>query len=80
MAEKKKVYLIEMNLDGPWKPSVMIATYPKQIEAMVEKFIKTKASCATMANIRYKRMSDAEQVLTMIDDGIRLFEREDTNE
>jgi len=75
MAEKKKVYLIEMNLDGPWKPAVMWAMYPKQIEETIEKFIKTTAvSHATMANIRYKRVLDAEQVLTMMDAGIKLYE------
>jgi len=75
MAEKKKVYLIEMNLDGPWEPAAMWAMYPKQIEETIEKFIKTTAaSHATMANIRYKRMSDADQVLNMIDAGIKLYE------
>jgi hypothetical protein len=72
---KKFIYIVETNLDGPWKPAAMIAAFPRDINPFVEKILVEKGAVCKMDNIRYRRLRKAEEVMTLSEQGIRLYEK-----
>jgi hypothetical protein len=72
---KKFMYIVETNLDGPWKPAAMILALPRDINPLVEKLLVEKAAICKMDNIRYRRLKTTKEALALSQQGIELYEK-----